>query len=142
MFSEHGFHGIGLKDILSAVNIPKGSFYHYFESKEETISYLRRNFNLNIQGVEKWKGSVEDGIEFMKSFKKIIINPKCKHTYEEFRLYSYKTNSAGDILPQVEDKYNHAIDAIRYALNPLIAKKGSAKSLKLEYIWLVQMKSI
>ncbi|HHI93975.1 MAG TPA: TetR family transcriptional regulator [Gammaproteobacteria bacterium] len=35
MFSEHGFHGIGLKDILSAVNIPKGSFYHYFESKED-----------------------------------------------------------------------------------------------------------
>ena len=35
LFSEHGFHGIGLKDILSAVNIPKGSFYHYFESKED-----------------------------------------------------------------------------------------------------------
>jgi len=35
LFSEYGFHGIGLKDILSAVNIPKGSFYHYFESKED-----------------------------------------------------------------------------------------------------------
>ena len=34
-FSAHGFHGIGLKDILGAVNIPKGSFYHYFESKED-----------------------------------------------------------------------------------------------------------
>lgn len=35
LFSEHGYHGIGLKDILGAVNIPKGSFYHYFESKED-----------------------------------------------------------------------------------------------------------
>lgn len=35
LFGEHGFHGIGLKDILGAVKIPKGSFYHYFESKED-----------------------------------------------------------------------------------------------------------
>ena len=101
-------------------------------SRPETISYLKRNFDLKIVGVEKWKGSVEDGIEFMKRFKKIIINPNCKHTYEEFRLYSYKTNSAGDILPQVEDKYNHAIDAIRYALTPLIKKTGKTKSFKIK----------
>ena len=35
LFSEHGFHGIGLKELLSRVGIPKGSFYHYFESKED-----------------------------------------------------------------------------------------------------------
>ncbi len=31
---EQGYHGTGIKDILSAVDIPKGSFYHYFSSKE------------------------------------------------------------------------------------------------------------
>ena len=103
-------------------------------ARPETISYLKRKFGLKIEGVEKWKGSVEDGIEFMKKFKKIIINPNCKHTLEEFRLYSYKTNSAGDILPQVEDKYNHTIDAIRYALAPLIKAQGKTKSLKLGLI--------
>lgn len=35
LFSEYGFHGIGLKDLLIRVGVPKGSFYHYFESKEE-----------------------------------------------------------------------------------------------------------
>jgi len=34
-FSKYGFNGIGLKDILGAVKIPKGSFYHYFENKED-----------------------------------------------------------------------------------------------------------
>ncbi|MGZ8095608.1 MAG: TetR family transcriptional regulator C-terminal domain-containing protein [Methylosarcina sp.] len=29
-----GFHGTGLKEILDAVQIPKGSFYSYFGSKE------------------------------------------------------------------------------------------------------------
>ena len=32
---EQGYHGTGLKEILEKVKIPKGSFYHYFENKEE-----------------------------------------------------------------------------------------------------------
>lgn len=35
MFTEHGYHGAGLQDILNSVGIPKGSFYNYFASKEE-----------------------------------------------------------------------------------------------------------
>lgn len=31
---EKGFHSVGLKQILDAVHVPKGSFYHYFESKD------------------------------------------------------------------------------------------------------------
>jgi len=34
LFSEQGFHGTGLKEILQAGNVPKGSFYNYFDSKE------------------------------------------------------------------------------------------------------------
>ncbi|MDY7544865.1 TetR/AcrR family transcriptional regulator [Glaciimonas sp. CA11.2] len=30
-----GFAGVGLSEILSAADIPKGSFYHYFGSKEQ-----------------------------------------------------------------------------------------------------------
>ncbi|MDB6150430.1 MAG: hypothetical protein JWQ44_1878 [Chthoniobacter sp.] len=29
------FHSVGLNEILTAVKVPKGSFYHYFESKEQ-----------------------------------------------------------------------------------------------------------
>jgi TetR/AcrR family transcriptional repressor of nem operon len=31
---RQGYHGTGLKEILDAVQIPKGSFYNYFGSKE------------------------------------------------------------------------------------------------------------
>src|SRR3954447_18309318 len=31
---QKSFHSVGLNEILSAVKVPKGSFYHYFESKE------------------------------------------------------------------------------------------------------------
>ena len=32
--TEHGYYGSGLKGILDAAGIPKGSFYHYFQSKD------------------------------------------------------------------------------------------------------------
>ncbi|MGZ5012276.1 MAG: TetR family transcriptional regulator C-terminal domain-containing protein [Methylobacter sp.] len=34
LLMEQGYHGTGLKEILEAVQIPKGSFYNYFGSKE------------------------------------------------------------------------------------------------------------
>ncbi len=35
ILTEKGFAAVGLEEILSSVNIPKGSFYHYFSSKDE-----------------------------------------------------------------------------------------------------------
>ncbi len=96
-------------------------------ARPESISYLKRNGIPRIEGVKKWSGSVEDGIEHIKSYKKVYIHPRCKETLREFRLYSYKTDRlTGDVLPTVLDEHNHYIDAIRYALNPLIQSKNAA----------------
>jgi TetR/AcrR family transcriptional repressor of nem operon len=34
LLMQQGYHGTGLKEILDSVQIPKGSFYNYFGSKE------------------------------------------------------------------------------------------------------------
>ncbi len=94
-------------------------------ARPESISYLKRNGIPRIEGVKKWSGSVEDGIEHIKSYRKVYIHPRCKETLREFRLYSYKTDKlTGDVLPTVLDEHNHYIDAIRYALNPLMQPIG------------------
>lgn len=41
---EKSFHSVGLTEILAAVNVPKGSFYHYFESKEQFGVELLRHY--------------------------------------------------------------------------------------------------
>lgn len=94
-------------------------------ARPESISYLRRHGLRLIEGVKKWQGSVEDGIEHIKSYRKVYIHSRCDQVAREFRLYSYKVDRlSGDILPIIVDANNHYIDAIRYALAPLIKAKG------------------
>lgn len=95
-------------------------------ARPESISFLSRHGLPRVTAVEKWKGSVEDGIAFLKSFDKIIIHPDCESTAREFRLYSYKVDRlSGDIKPDIVDAHNHYIDAIRYALGPMIKRRNS-----------------
>ena len=92
-------------------------------SRPETISYMRKKGFPNMRPSFKGKGSVEDGIELLKGFKKIIIHPRCKGLLEEMKLYRYKTNSlTGDVMPLLEDKHNHYIDALRYSMGSLVKK--------------------
>ena len=95
-------------------------------SRPETISYLKRHGMPLCVACEKGKGSVEDGIEFIKSFNKIVIHSRCTGTKEEFDKYSYKVDRlTGEVLPIIIDKWNHHIDALRYSLEPIMKSKGS-----------------
>ncbi|MGM8849513.1 TetR/AcrR family transcriptional regulator [Salinicola halophyticus] len=43
---SRGFSAVGLNEILKAAQVPKGSFYHYFESKEAFgVALLERYFS-------------------------------------------------------------------------------------------------
>ncbi|WFC70503.1 PBSX family phage terminase large subunit [Achromobacter denitrificans] len=100
-------------------------------ARPETISHVKskgrdgQRANLpRLQGVEKWKGSVEDGIAHLRSYKEIVIHPRCVQTLREARLYSYKVDRlTGDVLTDIVDANNHYMDAMRYALQPMIKRK-------------------
>lgn len=97
-------------------------------ARPESISYLKRHGMPFAEGVPKWTGSVEDGITHLRSYKEIIVHPRCKEVLKEMRLYSYKVDRlTGDITTKLVDANNHYIDAIRYALNPMIQGKGRMK---------------
>jgi len=99
-------------------------------ARPESISYLCRHGLPRVEAVSKWPGSVEDGVEFVKSFDHVVIHPDCPQTAREFRLYSYKTDRlSGDILPSIVDANNHFIDALRYAISPLIKARSAGKAI-------------
>lgn len=51
---EKSYHSVGIKQILDTVGVPKGSFYHYFKSKEDfgvqVIDAFAKQHALEIQG--------------------------------------------------------------------------------------------
>ncbi len=54
LLMQQGYHGTGLKEILDAVKIPKGSFYNYFGSKEnfaaEIINHYIEPYLVQLNG--------------------------------------------------------------------------------------------
>jgi phage terminase large subunit len=85
-------------------------------SRPETISYMQRNGFGSITGSTKGAGSVKDGVEFLKAHD-IVVHPRCRHLIDELALYSYRTHpKTGEILAELEDRENHAVDALRYAV--------------------------
>lgn len=95
-------------------------------ARPETIAYLKRHGFPRMVPSIKGPGSVEEGIEFLQSFE-MIIHPRCVHTIDELTFYSYKTDpQTGIILPKLEDKKNHVIDALRYSIERLRRRRKRA----------------
>lgn len=94
-------------------------------ARPESISFLKRHGLPLSTAAQKWPGSVEDGVAFLRALRAIELHPRCENLAREMRLYSYKVDPlSGDVRPQLNDAFNHGIDALRYALCPLIRRKG------------------
>jgi len=90
-------------------------------ARPESISFLKRHGLPRATACEKWSGSVQDGITYLRSFRKIVIHPECDNISREARLYSYKVDRlTGDVTTQIVDAHNHGWDAVRYAVGPMV----------------------
>ena len=97
-------------------------------ARPEMIDYCNTQ-GLHIDPCKKGKGSVEDGIEDLRSFN-IVIHPRCKETINEFIHYRYKKDPhTGKILPIIVDADNHHIDSLRYS------REGARKKKAEVYDW-------
>jgi phage terminase large subunit len=108
-------------------------------SRPETISHLRKHGFPKIMPSVKGAGSIEDGIEFLKSYD-IFVHPRCQHVERELLHYKYKEDSlTGKILPVFADKDNHLIDALRYALEAVrrapVQQATQVKTIKTTKRW-------
>lgn len=85
-------------------------------ARPETISHLRRNGFPRIASALKGARSLEEGVEFLKGYD-LVIHPRCGHLIDELTHYSFKVDKlTGQVTGALEDKNNHLIDALRYAV--------------------------
>jgi phage terminase large subunit len=88
-------------------------------ARPETISYMQRHGYPKVEPARKGPGSVEEGINFLKSYD-IIVHPRCRHAIDELTHYSFKAHPlTGLVIPVLQDKKNHVIDMLRYAVEPV-----------------------
>lgn len=114
---------VNLPDLFDRVPESRKWFIRADSARPETIAHMQKNGYPKMQAAQKGKGSVEEGITFLQSFD-IVVHPRCKHLIDELNTYSYKRDKLTDeILPIIEDKNNHVIDALRYAC------EGARKSI-------------
>lgn len=79
LFRKNGYQGTGVQQILTSLNIPKGSFYNYFKSKEEfamaSIELYTNNSlkNQNTKLTNQTLSPINRIIKLMKSVEKLYI---------------------------------------------------------------------
>ena len=93
-------------------------------SEPRSIAELRDN-GIKALKAKKGAGSIEFGENWLDDLEAIVIDPKrCPNTAKEFEKIDYQIDREGNTLPKLEDKDNHSIDAVRYALE-LDMRKGN-----------------
>ena len=72
----------------------------------------------------KGRGSVETGIRWLRMRARIVIDPaRAPETAKEFAQYEFVKLKNGSFTESYPDRDNHAIDAVRYALNRVWLRK-------------------
>lgn len=88
-------------------------------ARPDTISYCNRHGFPMMHGAVKGPKSVEEGIDWLKGFD-FVIDPDCPHIKREFENYGYEVDKRTlSVLPTIAKGFDHAIDAIRYAVEEL-----------------------
>lgn len=85
-------------------------------SEPKSIDELKRHGLSRAKGANKGKGSILSGIQYLQQFE-IIIHSTLQDVIEEFRNYTWQKDKNGIYINKPIDKYNHSIDALRYAIS-------------------------
>jgi len=82
-------------------------------AEPKSIEELHR-FGWNIKPTAKGADSIMAGIDILKRHK-IYVTKGSDNTIREFQNYKWQEDKNGNLLNKPIDKFNHAIDAVRYA---------------------------
>lgn len=98
---EKGYHATGLKEILEAVKIPKGSFYAYFDSKErfaaEAIAHYIEPFIQRLS--DHLQDPSRDGLAALKAYYLELIGEVAQSGFKGGCLLGNLMGEIGDTSP-------------------------------------------
>lgn len=85
-------------------------------AEQKSIAEIKREGVLRIKPAVKGQGSVLQGIQKLQQYE-LIVSSNCPNTIVELQNYSWKKDrTSGEYINEPQDRYNHALDALRYSL--------------------------
>lgn len=114
-----------ISERLKKMEFPKNERIIADSAEPKSIEELYRA-GWRVVGAEKGRDSINQGIDAIKRYN-LYIQASSKDLVDEFNSYTWDKDRDGNPTNKPVDKFNHGIDAIRYALQKkLIGKEKTA----------------
>lgn len=128
LIHTQGYNNTGLKDILKAADVPKGSFYFYFDSKEAFGIELLDFFGEHFRGVvnEILKDESITPLNRLKNFFASFHSFFEAHGYSRGCPVGNLAQEMGDLSEPFRAKLQEAIDGMTAALVFILGKAQDA----------------
>lgn len=108
-------------DIHSALKNTAGKSLVWMDSAEPRLIRELNNLGSNVQAVIKGDGSVVEGIMLIKEWE-LVVDSESTNVIRELNNYAWVDKEGKSGVPR--DLYNHALDALRYAVIAYLRGSG------------------
>ena len=102
----------GMLNSHIAKELPNNTFIYADSAEPKSIEEIRR-YGINILPVKKGADSIMFGIQTMQD-QEYLVTSSSKNVINEFQKYIWDKDKENNKKNKPVDKYNHAMDAIRY----------------------------
>ncbi len=115
---EKGYNATGIQEIVDSAGIPKGSFYNYFESKEDfalqLIKYYSDNNHTMLLGILE-----DQKLSPIQRIKKLYSMLAKYFTQKDFRMGCFNLNLCQE-MADVNEKISHSLkNSLEHLKEPL-----------------------
>lgn len=81
------------------------------------------SYGISVLGAEKGRDSIRNGIQVVQS-QRISVTKRSTNIIKEYRNYLWTVDKNGKVIEVPESGYDHAMDAIRYAITSIMKLSG------------------
>ena len=114
--------------IVDVVKMAGMAKIHFVADSAEPKSIAElRKLGLSVEGADKGPDSIKNGISAVKRYK-LNVTRRSKFLITELERYRWAVDGAGNPLNAPIDKFNHALDALRYGVYTLLVSRVKTKT--------------
>ena len=116
---QRGMLNSDIVKVLKSNNVGRSASIVCDSAEQKSIAEINNLGGYHAIACTKGKGSIEAGISMVQAYK-LNVTQDSLGTIDELRNYSWRRGIDGNYLNVPVDKYNHALDALRYGVTTFL----------------------